>query len=330
MNWDILGHEWAVQLLKEHVAQNRVRHAYLITGPRGTGRRTLGIRLAKALNCLNPPAAGEFCGSCSACLHLERMEHPDLSIVQAEPGSGTLKVDQVRELQRSLSLAPYQARYRVALLLHFEDANPNAANALLKTLEEPSPQVILILTAESAESLLPTIVSRCEVLRLGPLPVAVVCDALQTRWGIPAEEARLLAHLSEGRPGYALALHQEPERLEFRRSTLGDLERLLKSSRVERFAYADTLAKDREKIRQALPIWLSFWRDIFLRTAGVETPITNLDQEDQIDNLAAQVDFSSARRAVTAIQRTLDLFDRNVNHRLAVEVLLLDLPRLSG
>lgn len=330
MNWDLLGHEWAVQLLKEHVAQGKVRHAYLVTGPQGVGRRTLAIRLAKAINCLNPPAPGEFCGSCNACTRLEQMQHPDLSVVQSEPGSGTLKVDQVRELQRSLSLAAYEARYRVATILRFEEANPNAANALLKTLEEPSPRVVLVLTAESAESLLPTIVSRCEILRLKPLPVAAVCEGLQSRWNLPPEEAHLLAHLSEGRPGYALALHQEPERLEQRRAWLEDLQRLLRASRVDRFHYAEALTKDREKSRQALSAWLSFWRDVFLEAAGASTPLTNLDYEQQVHHLAAQVDFAAARRAVSAIEHTMELFDRNINYRLAVEVLLLDLPRTSS
>jgi len=210
MNWDMLGHEWAVELLRGHLAHNRVRHAYLFTGPQGVGRRTLALRLAQGLNCPQPSAPGVPCRSCRTCQRIERMQHPDLTVVHAEQVGGVLKVDQIREMQRGLSLSPYEARYRVALLLRFEEANPNAANALLKTLEEPPPQVVLILTAESAEVLLPTIVSRCEALHLRPLPLDVVGEGLQTRWGLPPDEARLLAHLSGGRPGYALHLHRTP------------------------------------------------------------------------------------------------------------------------
>src|SRR5512137_425446 len=104
MNWDLLGHEWAVNLLRENVVRGQVRHAYLFTGPQGVGRRTLALRLAQALNCLRPPEPGVPCRGCRACLQIERMQHPDLAVVQAEVQGGTLKVEQIRELQHILSL----------------------------------------------------------------------------------------------------------------------------------------------------------------------------------------------------------------------------------
>ena len=130
MSWDILGHEWAVKLLQGHVARSEVRHAYLFTGPQGVGRRTLALRLAQALNCQQPSAPGVPCLHCRTCQQIARMEHPDLAIVAAEQTGGTLRVDQLRELQPSLSLAHYYARFRVAILLRFEEATPSAANAL--------------------------------------------------------------------------------------------------------------------------------------------------------------------------------------------------------
>jgi len=328
MNWNMLGHEWAVDLLRQHVAQGSFRHAYLFSGPRGIGRRTLALRLAQAINCLKPAAPGEPCLTCRACQQMERMQHPDLALVQAEQEGGTLRVEQVRELQHSLSLAPYEARYRIALLLRFEEANPNASNALLKTLEEPPSQVVLLLTAESAESLLPTIVSRCEVLRLRPLPLETVTQGLQERWGVPADEARMLAHLSGGRPGQALLYHQESHRLEERKGWLEDHQHLLAWGRVERFQYAEKLAKDKTRLRAALETWLSIWRDVFLRAAGASAPITNLEQEEQVDLLATRCGLRTASEMLSALQRTIDMLDRNVNARLATEVFFLDLPRL--
>ncbi|MEJ5201447.1 MAG: DNA polymerase III subunit delta', partial [Anaerolineales bacterium] len=206
MTWNVLGHEWAAQLLKQHMIRNAVRHAYLFTGPEGVGRRTLALRFAQALNCLYPPVPGDPCGTCQICQQTGRMEMADLSIVQSEPDSHTIKIEQVRDLQHTLSLAPYQARYRVAVLLRFEEATAAAQNALLKTLEEPPQKVVLLLTADAAENLLPTIVSRCEVLRLRPLAIEQLAEALQTDWEISNDEARKLAHLANGRPGYALFL----------------------------------------------------------------------------------------------------------------------------
>src|SRR4030042_357132 len=138
----MIGHEWAVDLLAEHVAQGRERHAYLITGAQGVGKKTLALRFAEALNCTNPPTPGQPCRQCSSCKRIEARQYPDLSVVEAEHEGEVLRIDQVRELQHNLSLAPYEARYRVALLLRFEEAHTNAANAMLKTLEEPPPTCV--------------------------------------------------------------------------------------------------------------------------------------------------------------------------------------------
>jgi len=242
----MIGHQWAINLLKVQVANNASRHAYLFTGPKGVGRRTMALRLAQALNCGNAPSPGEPCFECRTCTLIERMQHPDLAIVQSEREGRTLKVGQVRELQHEVSLTPYEAHYRVAILLRFEEASTSAANALLKTLEEPPPQVKIILTAESAERLLPTIVSRCEVLRLRPLAVKDVSLGLSSKMEIPIEQSKLFAHISGGRPGYALRLHNEPELLDKRNKWLDDLQRMISSNRVERFAYAENLIKDRK------------------------------------------------------------------------------------
>jgi DNA polymerase III subunit delta' len=328
-HWDLIGHDWAVELLSQNIGRDAVRHAYLFAGPAGVGRLSLALRFAQALNCTQPIKPGVPCGVCRDCRQIDAQRHPDLALVQAEAEGGTLKVDQVREARRSLTLKPFQARYRVAIFQRFQEANDNASNALLKTLEEAPSYAVLILTADSPEALLPTIVSRCEILRLRPLPLSLVEELLRSR-GADPEKAGLLASVSGGRPGYALQLLNDPAALALRAEKLNDLQALLPARRVEKFAYADQLARDKDGMRTSLTVWLSYWRDVLLRAAGASTPIANIDRSREIESLAGHLKLSEARRVVANLEKALGQLDGNVNARLVAEVLLLDWPKPAG
>lgn len=338
-NWDLIGHEWAVDMLKKHVIHGAMRHAYLFCGPPGLGRRTLALRFAQALNCPTPADPGIPCGTCRDCKQIAYMQHPDLSIVEPTikdpdnpkeliPGpNGEIRISQIRDLQKTINLKPYQSRYRILIFKQFQQASVEASNALLKTLEEAPSYAVLILTADNPEQLLPTIVSRCEVLRLRPLSIDEIRKDLAGR-GVDKERARLLAHISGGRPGYARRLVEDESLLDKREERLNDLLTLLPASRVEKFAYADKLSRDKDSMRQAILFWLSYWRDVMLRTAQAETPLVNVDRNLEIEGLAGQLDLSSARKVVERLENALEQMEKNVNPRLLAEVLLLDLPKV--
>jgi len=322
----MIGHEWAVNLLADHVTLGRERHAYLFTGPSGIGRRTLALRFAQSLNCEKSPVPGQPCRTCSTCRRIDQMQHPDLAMVMAEHEGERLKIDQARELQHTLSLAPYEARYRVALILRFEEAQSSFANAMLKTLEEPPEHVVVILTANNSENLLPTIVSRCEVLRLRSLSMDETARGLQAIKGVPKDISERLAHISDGRPGYAIRLFEQPRLLEQRQSWLDELIQLLAASRRERFAFVKGFVDDKEGLRDVLQVWLTFWRDVLIYSSGIGGSITNLDYTIQIQKLVSVTDLQKAHFHVSAIERTIEYIDHNVNSRLALEVLLMDFP----
>ena len=326
-NWNLIGHEWAVDMLKKHVVHGTTRHAYLFAGPPGLGRRTLALRFAQALNCQTPISAGIPCGECRNCKQIASMQHPDLTVIQADAEGGIMKVDQIRAARRTLTLKPYAANYRVALFLRFHEANDSASNALLKTLEEAPSYAVLILTTDNPEQLLPTIVSRCEVLRLRPLKVEEVQKALEDK-GFETNQSKLIAHISGGRFGYARRLLESESLLAEREERLNDLQSLISASRVEKFSYADKLSKDKDSMRRVVLIWLSYWRDVMLRTAQAKTPLVNIDRNVEIEDIAHSMDLSSARLVVNGLESTLEKMERNVNTKLLAEVLLLDLPKL--
>ncbi len=326
--WDIFGHDWAVEMLRQHVQHDALRHAYLLTGPAGVGRRTLAIRLGQAIQCQTPVAPGVPCRTCRVCKQIEAGQNIDLMITQAETEGGTLKVEQVREVTKFLSLKPYASPFKVVLFLRFEEANANAQNALLKTLEEAPAHALLLLTADNAEQLLPTIVSRCEVLRLRPMRAAAVTEFLVSK-GVEAEQARLLGHLAGGRPGYALRLAADDKALAFRSEKLDDLRELLAASRRARFAYAEKLAKDKDAFRQSLFIWLSFWRDVLLRAAGSQLPLTNVDRAEEVAWLGERLSLAEARSLTGQCEQAIERMEKNVNARLLAEVTLMDWPMVK-
>ena len=335
MEWNLLGHEWAAQILQKHILNNNVRHAYLFSGPPGIGRRSLALRFAQSINCTQPPAPGFPCGECRSCKQTLAMQQADLSLLQSEEDSTTIKVEQVRDLQRNLSLAPYESKYRIALLLNFQQATASAQNALLKTLEEAPQKVILLLTTDSVENLLPTITSRCEIVRLRPLPVKSLAAHLTQLWQIDPPLAQELAHLSGGRLGLACDYYLHPEKLEQVHQWLMDVFDLLSFSRVERFKYAERYADPRRKgvtkesINLMLQTWLVLWRDIFLQASSSQAPLTYLQFAAWVEKTAALLDKSRVLEIVVQLETALQQMDSNLNTRLLVEILLLDWPQIS-
>lgn len=337
-NWNlIVGHEWAVQLLSNAIHHDRIGHAYLITGPAQIGKTTLARTFAQALNCT---AADERpCGQCRACKLIAADRHPDVRLVEPDVssrGKPSLKIDQIRTLQQGLSLAAYEGQYKIAILTQFEAANANAANAFLKTLEEPPHNVVLLLTANDADTLLPTIASRCRTIGLRPLSTDLIEQNLTTRWHVAAEQAHLLACLADGRLGWAVQASQDDTLLTARAAQLTHLRDMLGGSRVLRFALADKLSRKPEDLPDMLQNWLSWWRDLVVLAQARRShhpprlAITNIDHEARLHQLAAAW---TADRILESLQQTnlaLWQLQRNANTRLVLENLFLTYPVLPA
>jgi len=242
----------------------------------------------------------------------------------------SIKIDQIRELQREISLSPFAGRWRVYILCNFQKATPEAANCLLKTLEEPPPRVVLILTAIQAEMLLPTIVSRCQVLNLRPLPVDQVQRALQAHWGIELRQASLLARLSGGRIGWAIEASSNDALLRKREKYLVALEQALCQGRTGRMSLAQQLSREPQVLPDVFDLWQSWWRDLMLAKSGNAHALTNIDREQMVLNEAQHYTLGEIWACLRAIQRAAQQVKQNVSPRLALAVLFLRMPCSSS
>jgi DNA polymerase-3 subunit delta' len=317
-DWRIIGHDWAIKRLSSAIAGGQLAQSHLFVGPPAIGKAALAKATARAV-----------------LGHDERMrklvdqnKHPDLTWVQ--PDGDSIKVDQVRELLHALTLAPVESRRRVAVIDGAHLMTDNGKNAILKTLEEPNSTVVIILIAPSVDSVLPTISSRCQVLNLRPAPITDIEQALIER-GLGSDRAEFIARLSRGRAGWALRAIADESLLEARQQRLDDLMTLIGNNRTARFAFAEKLAKaDAEDIDATLEGWLLLWRDV-TRVAGGDDVnlILNTDKRDAIVALAEQTDVATASAMQSAISQTRQHIDHNVNTRLALDVLLLKMPRLA-
>lgn len=326
----VVGHEWAVHLLRHAVDQHRVGHAYLMTGPAHVGRTTLARTFAQALNCT---AEGEErpCGQCRACRLIMTDRHPDVRLLEPESterGTRSIKIEQIRALQQDLSLSAYEARHKIAILRDFDAAAPSAANAFLKTLEEPAAGVVLLLTAADADRLLPTIASRCHTINLRPTPPDVIEETLMTTHHVPADMAHLLAHVADGRLGWAIAAAADAAVLTTRSDQLDLLDKALATTRVGRFALADTMARKPDQLLGLLRTWLSWWRDLALLTFGrqQEEHLSNIDRQEALYAHAYQWTTQQVLRGLARTDKTIWQLEHNANTRLALENMLLAYP----
>jgi DNA polymerase III subunit delta' len=344
--WKTRGHDAAVELLKSSLAQDRVSHAYLITGPERVGKSTLAREMAMALNCITwqgepgPTLFGDFgdataepgpCYRCASCLKVLAGSHPDiLTIEQWTTERGTM-TDQVRAIQYGSGLLPFEGHRKVYLLLNAEDMTGAAQNTLLKTLEEPAPTVCLILTAATPRALLPTVVSRCQQLQLRPPSTEAIAAALVELRDLDPAQAGQLATFAAGRIGWALAAADDPALLEQRTAALDSLATALGGGTVPRFRLAEALAASGpEVVDDVLELWLSWLRDLLLVAEALPDRVVNRDQLERLHAAANQISSRAVQAAIQAVQAARSQVAGAINTRMALEVLLLRLPSPSA
>jgi len=315
----IIGHLRQKDILRRALHSGRVAHAYLFEGPEGVGKHLMAVALARALFC----AERNGCGDCIPCRKVDHNNHPDLTLI--EPDGQNIKIEQIRELQRTLALRPVEAPRRVCLIDQAERMNAAAANALLKTLEEPVGDTVIVLISARPDALLTTVKSRCQRLPFSRIAQEKIEAALRNQRQLDPQQAHVLAALSCG--SFRQAFDRDPNvGIDQRRELLTSVTALTSGSVLPTLALAETLAGEKEHLPERLEILLSFYRDLLLHHFGLpDTALVNIDLLEKIHRVAAREDSLSLLRKLEAIGASRRNLDRNVNAQLNMEVLLLRL-----
>lgn len=331
---NVFGHETAVRMLEAAMRDGRMHHAYLLTGPPHVGKRTLAIQVAQAVNCLGPGEAP--CGECDACKRIANDLHPDVRVIAVDPEASegprtAIGIEAIRDLIGAAHLKPYQGRTRVFIFDEAERMTQDAANALLKVLEEPPPDVLMLLLSADADRVLPTVRSRCQVVEMRPLPIDRVAQILRDR-GVAGDQVDVIARLSRGCVGWAIDASTDPSLLAGVHQRFERIADVIEASLEGRFGYAEELARrfqrDRAAGREELFLWLRWLRDILLVQQGQQDSIVNVSWRDTLLRQADSLTPAEAVRWLHLVTESIELLDRNANARLALDVMMLEAPAL--
>lgn len=249
--WRVTGQKRAVQMLRGAIGRGRVGHAYLLVGPAGSGKGALARAFAQALNCVveDPP-----CNQCPTCRRISRSEDFDVREIGVAEGHQVIQIDQVREFERRASLTSSGSRYKIAIVSRAELLTEEAANAFLKTLEEPPRNTVIVLGAPAREAVLATVASRCIAVNLGPVARAEIRQALAGELELTADDLELILDHADGRPGWAIDMALNAEKLENFKQTVSTLVEALAEGPVGRLNWAQELGPDRERALEAVEV----------------------------------------------------------------------------
>jgi len=311
---DIYGQEKQIRVLQNTMKRGRIPHAYLFHGIQGIGKRTTAKILAKALNCIQDN--GDACGNCPSCLKIEHGNHPDVVVI--EPEGIFIKIDAIRALQDQIKFRPFEGKKKVFIIVDADRMNDASVNALLKTLEEPSPSNILILTTSRVHTLPQTIISRCQKIRFHPVRPETIRSFLTDQLSMDKETTREIASSAGGSIGRALEIRKQSF-LDFKKEIITLLS-TARSIPLSLFFLADTFGNNRDSALQRLAILKGWYRDMLVyRETHDLNKLIHLDVAGDTKKLSKKMKVTDILENIKIISRTHDAIERNVNRQLMLE-----------
>lgn len=326
--WQVLGQPKITRLLERSLQAGELAHAYVFAGPSHVGKLTLATNLAQAVNCTSDEVP---CQQCPSCRRIAAGKHADVQTVELLSAEAkNIGIKQIEDMQMAASLPPYEGRRKVFILDNAELLSQEAANRMLKILEEPPPKVHLILVTRSVSRLLPTVLSRCQQIELRPLSNDTVRDILVKHYGVSHDKADLLSRVCGGCLGWAILASRDDTILREREQRIATFIDLSRTAVRQRLSYAAELAaqfsKGRDSVTEIISLWLQWWHDLLLIKGENEESITNIDYETVLRDEAERLTMKQIHGFVRHLQEVSRQLEQNVNPRLAFEVLLLQMP----
>jgi len=329
----MIGHHWARNLLGRAAERGRLCHSYMFVGPESVGKTSLAMHLAGYLVCTS--SGSRPCGTCRGCRILDHGTHPDVSTISRAVEHRDITIDQIRQLEQGVALAPYEAPHKLFCIADADTMNDAAASALLKTLEEPPTQATLVLAVKDPFSLPSTIRSRCQALVLQPVPAAEIAAGLSEAHHVPDDLAREIASLARGRPGWAVRALGDPELVEHERAIVAIINGLPAQGPYSRMTAIDawlgkrSFLEARERALDLLARLELWWRDALFSIHGVssQSAASGASARHVIGIATAQgLSMPDIVAFLLATQVAASRIAGNVAPRLALEHLIATMP----
>jgi DNA polymerase-3 subunit delta' len=342
--WRTLGQEGTVEWLSRSIGEGAIHHAYLFLGPEHVGKMTLALDLACALNCESdaPP-----CGECNACKRILEWKHADILVPppasevdeDGEPEedrtagpSNSIRIKQMRNLDHMANLPPFEGKWKVILIDDADRMTVASANYILKTLEEPPAHVVWMLLARNENSLLDTIISRCQRVDVRPIAVPQLANILMERYGADEERANLLARVSGGRTGWAISAMQDDSAMATRASRLESIIQLMQLGPTARFDLSREMdqqyRRDQRAVLETLDVWTTWWRDLMMMKTGCADTVVNVDYVNDLEEQAQSLTLELVRESIANLDEAREDLALNVIPRLVFDSLFYSIPRV--
>ncbi|MDK2822281.1 MAG: polymerase subunit delta [Clostridia bacterium] len=317
---NIKGQKIAIQMLKNSIINNHLSHAYLFVGPEGVGKKATGLALAQALNCLNLDHGVVSCNNCISCRKIISGNHPDVEIIK--PDGLSIKIDQVRNLRNKIFYKCYESKYKVIILNDAHFLTIEAANGLLKVMEEPPENTVFILVTSEPQQLPDTILSRCQQVQFQALSSFIIKEILIAKYPDKEAQLSLIASLSRGSLVKAEELIREGELLSKRSETINVLKKIFDISVSELAFWCEKWDKDKQSIKTIFELMQFWYRDLLVwRTTGQEDILIN--QDFLVDIKKSRHTLLDINNILSSINKSRKYLDYNVNPRLVLEVFLM-------